>query len=91
MPTKNKFFQIFFAYYFLKVRSSVFIDIKSKRSYNIVEIKVFLLFFSCLWKDPDADPYKIMTDMDPGGPKTYGSGSTTLVATGCKCPCQSTL
>jgi hypothetical protein len=28
-------------------------------------------FFACLWKDPD--PYKIMTDPDPGGPKTCGS------------------
>jgi hypothetical protein len=30
--------------------------------------------------DPDPEPlkYEIMTDLDPGGPKTYGSGSATL-------------
>jgi hypothetical protein len=30
-------------------------------------------------KDPD--PYKIITDPDLGGPKTYGSGSVTLLIT----------
>jgi hypothetical protein len=41
----------------------------------------FLLFFACVLKDPDPDPdpYKIMTDSDPGGSKTYGFGSTTLL------------
>jgi hypothetical protein len=34
--------------------------------------------------DPDSDPYLVLTDPDPGGPKTYGSygfesGSATLV------------
>ncbi len=51
---------------------------QQKRSHKIVEIKVFLTFFACWWRDPD--PHKIITD--PGGPKSYGysgSGSTTLV------------
>jgi len=28
---------------------------------------------------PDPDPYKVMTDPDLRGSKTYGSGCTTLV------------
>jgi hypothetical protein len=28
---------------------------------------------------PDPDPYLCLTDPDPGGPKSYGSGSGTLV------------
>jgi hypothetical protein len=43
---------------------------KDKKS---AENKVFINFFACLWKDPDT--YKIITDPDPGGPKTYGSGT----------------
>ncbi len=43
--------------------TSVIIDKKSRRGHEKVEIKVFLTFFACLWKDPD--PYKIMTDPDP--------------------------
>ncbi len=41
----------------------------------------FFFFFCCWLKDlhsgPLPDPYKVMKD--PGGPKTYGSGSTTRV------------
>ncbi len=40
---------------------SVFNDKKSLRSHRTVEIKVFINFFACWWKDPD-----------PGGHKTYG-------------------
>ncbi len=43
---------------------------------------LFLLFFLV-----EPGPYKIMTDPDPGGPKTnvsYGSGSTTLSRSGPK-------
>jgi hypothetical protein len=29
------------------------------------------------WKNPDPHPYKIITDPDPGGLKTYGSGTLT--------------
>jgi hypothetical protein len=43
------------------------------------EIKGFLNFSACREKDPD--PYKIMMDPDLGGPKTYCSGSTTLLIT----------
>jgi hypothetical protein len=28
--------------------------------------------------DPDPDLYHVLKDPDPGGPKTYGSGSATL-------------
>jgi hypothetical protein len=47
----------------------------------IVKIKGLLTFFTCRCKDPDLDPYKIMTDPVSEGPKTYesyGSGPTTL-------------
>ncbi len=40
---------------------------KKIRSHTTVEIKFFLNFFAYRWKDPN-----------PGGPKTYGSG--TLIA-----------
>jgi hypothetical protein len=43
--------------------TSVIIDKKSKRSHKIVEIRLLL----------DPDSHKIMTDPDPGGPKTYWS------------------
>jgi hypothetical protein len=48
---------------------------KSKKSHKIAEIKVFLTLFVCCWKDPDRDPdpYKIITDPDPGGPIPYES------------------
>ncbi len=42
-----------------------------------MEIKGFLTLFACWRKDPD--PYKTMTDPDPAGQKTYGSGFTTLL------------
>jgi hypothetical protein len=44
--------------------------------YKTVEIKVLLTIFAWWWKDPD--PYIWLTDLDPGGPKIYGSGSGTL-------------
>ncbi len=58
---------------------SVFIDKMSKRSYNKVEIKVFLTYFACL-KHLDPNQYKIMMNLDPdqGVLNTYGSRSTTL-------------
>ncbi len=43
-PTKNKFFN--------------FKDKKSKTSHKKGEIKVFLTFFVCFWKDPDKYKYK---------------------------------
>ncbi len=66
--TKNYFFiQIFFLLPSEGKCTSVFIDKKSKRSHKIVEIKVFLTFFACWWKN--SDPYKIMSAPDPGGQK----------------------
>jgi hypothetical protein len=50
-------------------------------SHKIVKIKVitFLLVDGRIRiSDPDPDPYKIMTD--PAGPKTYESGSKTLLS-----------
>ncbi len=58
--------------------TSVSIYKKSKRRQKIVGIKVFLTSVACWWKDPD--PYKIMTDPDPGGLNPYGSGSPTLIS-----------
>ncbi len=29
--------------------------------------------------DPEPEPYLVLMDQDPGGPKTCGSGSTTLL------------
>jgi hypothetical protein len=60
--------------------TSVLIGKQSKRNHIIavVEIKVFLNFFACRWREPVT---KKITDPDPEGPKTYGSGSTTLTQT----------
>ncbi len=68
-----------------RIRTSVWrIRISNKnsyRNYKTVEIMVFLTIFAWWWKDPDPDLYLWLTDpdADPGGPKTYGSGSTTLL------------
>ncbi len=76
---KKVFFQVFLLITFWSTFTSVFKDKKSKRHYKIVEVKVFLTFLAWWWKD--LDPCKIMTDPDPGDPKTYRSGSTTLTQT----------
>ena len=55
---------------------SFFIDIKSKRSHKTIGIKVFLTIFA--WRQKDPYPYLVLMYPDPGGPKTYGSGSATL-------------
>ncbi len=69
----------FFASYFLKVCTftSVFKEKKSKRSHNVMEIKVFPYLF-CLLMEGSGSLQKL-TNPDPGGPKT--SGSTTLLFT----------
>ncbi len=51
------------------VFTSFFKDKKSLRSYNTVEIKVFLTIFAWCWKDPEPDPYLWLMDADPGGQK----------------------
>jgi hypothetical protein len=56
----------------------IFKDKKSKRSHKAVGIKAFLPFFCLLMKGFGSGFVQIITDMDPGGPKTYGFGSTTL-------------
>jgi hypothetical protein len=71
MPTKKLFISKFFALLLLSVHFlSVFIDKKSKKSKNS-GTQGFSYFFACWRKDPDpdVDPYKIMTNPHPGGPK----------------------
>jgi hypothetical protein len=53
----------------------VFKGKKSKRSNKIVEFKVFHTFLLV----DGSGSVEIMTDPEPGGSKTYGSGSTTLI------------
>ncbi len=56
---KKIFFVIFCLLLFEGTFTSVFIDKKSTTSHKVEEIKNFLTFFACSWKDPDPDPYKI--------------------------------
>jgi hypothetical protein len=47
-----------------------------KESQNkTVGVKVFLTIYAWWQRDPDPDPYIVITDPDPGGPKTYGSAT----------------
>ncbi len=65
--------KFFFAFLLLlegTVHSHHSSKVKSKKKHKIVEIKVFLPFFACLWT--------VQIMKDPEGPKRYGSGSTTL-------------
>jgi hypothetical protein len=57
--------------------ASFFTNKRSLRSHKTVEIKVFLTIFAWWWDNPD--PHIWLTDPDPGGPKTCGSG--TLLCT----------
>jgi hypothetical protein len=67
---------IFSAFYFLNVylhqSSKTKVLKKPKNSKNLD----FSYYFAWWWKDPD--PYLWLMHPDPGGPKTNGSGSTTL-------------
>ncbi len=67
MPTKKCFLLEFFAYFFLNVHLKQFSQIVKEKSRNSKNHS-FLSFLAFWW----------MTDPDPRGPKTYGSGSTTL-------------
>ncbi len=49
------------------------------RSHKAIEIKGYLFFFAWLQKAPDPYLQLMDPDPDPGGPKTCGSGSATLV------------
>jgi hypothetical protein len=71
------FKQFFFLLLFEDTFTSFFKDKKYKRSNKTVGFKVFLNFFACWEKDLDPDLW--LMNPDPGGPKTYGSGSGTLV------------
>ncbi len=71
---KYNFFSTFiFLLLTLGTFTTVLIESKSLKRHKTVEIRVFFIFFACWWKDPA--PYK---HTDPGGPKSYGSGSGTL-------------
>jgi hypothetical protein len=62
---------MFFFVKFCKVHLYQVSEIKSQKEiakYAVEKIKVFLTFLAFWW----------MTNPDPGGPKIYGSGSTTL-------------
>jgi hypothetical protein len=39
----------------------------------------FLLFLLDYGRNPEPHPHLVLTDPDPGGRKTYGSGSSTLI------------
>jgi hypothetical protein len=59
--------------------TSFFKDKKSERHNKTVGINDILLFlFHNLEPDPEPNPYIVLLDSDPGGPKAYGSGSATL-------------
>ncbi len=77
----NKKLKSFSAYFFLKVHLHHFKDKKSKRCHTTAGIMVLFTIFAWRWKDLEPDPYLWLTDPDPGGPNTYGSGSPTLVST----------
>ncbi len=74
MGNKNYFvvfcFLVFSAYYFLKLHLHHFSKIKMHN-------EVFFLTIFAWWKK-DPDPDLVLMDPEPGGPKTYGSGSATL-------------
>jgi hypothetical protein len=69
------FFSKVFAYYFLKLHLHNF----SKS--QTVGIKVFLTIFAWWWRYPVPDLYLLLMhpSPEPGGSKTYGSGSATTV------------
>jgi hypothetical protein len=70
LPTKNKFFCLLL---FEGTFTSVFIE-KFKKSQNSRN-QGFSYFFSLLMEK--SNPYNIMTDPDPVGPKPYGSITLT--------------
>jgi hypothetical protein len=84
---KQIFLQSLSAYYFLKVHLHHFSKIKShhKEVTKQQESRFFIQFLlddRRIWEPkPDPDPYLVLLDpdLDPGGLKTYGSGSATLV------------
>ncbi len=56
---------------------TIFKDKKSKRSHKPVGfLNIFAAWLKDLDPDPDPDPYFLLTDTDPGGPKTCGSGGS---------------
>jgi hypothetical protein len=81
MATKNYYFSYVFAYYFLKLHLHHFSVIKKSQDSTGRNSKFFLVFLlddrrirswivrNLVLMDPETDP---------GGPKTYGSGSATL-------------
>ncbi len=74
----NNFYSKFFASYFLKVHLYHSSQIKRHRSKK-TEFQGFLPIFALWWEDPGPDLYLWRTDPDLGDPKSYVSGSGTLV------------
>ncbi len=67
---KNIYFTFFFLITFYSNIYTLFQkDRKTRRSHKTEGIKVFLAISAWLEKDPD--PYLVITDPDPGGPKIY--------------------
>jgi hypothetical protein len=77
MPKKKNFSKVF-VYYGTFLRY-IYISFHKKGLKEVKKnYKLRFSHFFCLFTEGSG--YKIMTDPDPGGPKTYGSGpgSTTL-------------
>ncbi len=70
MPTNIHFFKTFFDYYSFKAHLH---HKKSKKSQNNRNQGFSCLFCSLIEGSGSPEPYKIMTNPDPGGPKKYGA------------------
>jgi hypothetical protein len=79
---KYVIFLKFFAYYLgtACTFTSVFKDKTLLRSHKTVQSKVFLNFLAYYGRIR-IRIHTVITGQDPGGPKTYGSGSGTLMST----------
>jgi hypothetical protein len=76
-PSRRQVFLIItFWTYFYIIFQRYKVTKESRNSRN----QGFSLFFAWWLKDPDLD----LADLDPGGPKTFGSGSATLLLRGQK-------
>ncbi len=76
------FFSPFFCVLLLEATFTSFSKIKGHKEVTKKKESRFFLgtVFAWWWKDPELDQDLVLMDPDPGGPKTYGSGSSTLPA-----------
>jgi hypothetical protein len=77
MPAKKNFETIFSAYYFLKVHLHHFSKIKSQKESQNSRNQGFSYYLCMMIEGSGSVP--LTSGSDPGGPKTCGSGSATLV------------